>query len=99
MTKRVPVTYTSTYADFTKTEKNMFDKADQFSVFLDDYETWTGGGGIIVALNSNSKHHQEVIDCETDLNDSEGRFLVVDIENITKEDMQYLFSKYGRIYK
>ena len=78
-------------------KEQLWKEKTRIGVWLDDGETWTGNSGLIVCLNENDQEHEDVIDCNTYLRRSEGKFLTIEIESISKDDMEYLFNKYGFI--
>ena len=80
-----------------KVQRKLFDEKTSIGVWLDDGETWTDRYGLIVCLNENDEEHKPVIDCDTKLRRSEGKFLTIEIDSISKEDLEYLFDKYGFI--
>lgn len=74
--------------------KKLFDNKTDIGVWLDDCETWSSDG-YIVCLNDNDPEHEEVINGDTYIRRSDAKFLSLKISAISKEDMEYLFNKYG----
>ena len=77
--------------------KKLFDNQTSQGIFLDDGETWSPEG-FIVALDEKDEEHQEVLEGDGKLRNIDSKFLAVNISDISAEDMEYLFNKYGKIY-